>query len=140
MTLGRAIAIVKSINSPCPTADVQEKLEAIKAIMEAATLNSVAKPDLLRIIRWMWALDVGKLLEEASEEAARILAPETSRESWTAEWVKSDGYTECSKCGYWYDSPENEDEGDRPAFCPSCGRSMTPTAWVELEKRLRGGK
>lgn len=68
MTLGRAIACVKSINSPCPTADIQEKLEAIKIIMGAATLNSVTKQDLLRIIQWMWALDVGKLLKEATHE------------------------------------------------------------------------
>ena len=60
------------------------------------------------------------------------------REAWTAEWIKCDGYTECSKCEHWYDSPENEDDGDRPAFCPSCGRAMTPEAWVELEKRVRG--
>lgn len=69
MTLGRAIACVKSINSPCPTADIQEKLEAIKTITEAATLNSVTKQDLLRIIRWMWSLDVGKLLKEENHDA-----------------------------------------------------------------------
>ena len=57
-------------------------------------------------------------------------------DEWTAEWIKHDGYTECSKCEHWYDSPENEDDGDRPAFCPSCGRAMTPDAWTELEKRL----
>lgn len=60
------------------------------------------------------------------------------REAWTAKWVKHDGYTECSKCEHWYDSPESEDAGDQPAFCPSCGRAMTPEAWAELEKRLRG--
>ena len=58
------------------------------------------------------------------------------RKAWTAEWVKHDGYTECSKCEHWYDSPENEDEGDQPAFCPSCGRAMTPEAWAELERRI----
>lgn len=58
------------------------------------------------------------------------------REAWTAEWIKYDGYTECSKCKHWYDSPESEDDGDRPAFCPSCGRAMTPEAWAELEKRM----
>ena len=55
------------------------------------------------------------------------------REAWTAEWIKRDGYTECSKCEHWY-----EEEGDRPAFCPSCGRAMTPEARAELNKRLRG--
>lgn len=60
------------------------------------------------------------------------------REGWTADWVKHDGYTECSKCDYWYDSPDSEEDGDRPVFCPACGRAMTPEAWAELEKRVRG--
>ena len=59
------------------------------------------------------------------------------REGWTADWVKHDGYTECSKCDYWYDSPDSEEDGDRPVFCPACGRAMTPESWAELEKRLR---
>lgn len=59
-------------------------------------------------------------------------------DDWTAEWIKYDEYTECSKCAYWYDSPENEDDGDRPAFCPSCGRAMTPGARAMLEKRFMG--
>lgn len=59
-------------------------------------------------------------------------------DEWTAEWIKHDGYTECSKCEHWYDSPENEDDGDRPAFCPSCGRAMTPGARAMLEKRFMG--
>ena len=54
MTLGRAIAIAKSINSPDPFADVEEKQEAIRKILDAATLNSMTKQDLLRVIRWMW--------------------------------------------------------------------------------------
>ena len=64
--------------------------------------------------------------------------PPIDRGKWTAKWIKHDGYTECSGCEYWYDSPENEDDGDRPVFCPSCGRAMTPEAWAELGKRLRG--
>lgn len=58
------------------------------------------------------------------------------REAWTAEWVKHDGYTECSKCEHWYDSLESEDDGDRPRFCPGCGRAMTAEAWAELAKRI----
>ena len=61
------------------------------------------------------------------------------REAWTAEWVKHGGYTECSKCEHWYDSPESEDDGDRPRFCPECGRAMTPEALAELERRVCGG-
>ena len=63
--------------------------------------------------------------------------PPIDRGKWTAKWIKHDGYTECSGCEYWYDSPEYEDDGDRPVFCPSCGGAMTPEAWAELEKRLR---
>lgn len=54
MTLGRAIAVVKSINSPDPNADRKEKVEAVRVILEAATLNSITKQDLLRIIGWLW--------------------------------------------------------------------------------------
>lgn len=54
MTLGRAIAVCKSINSPYPFADVEEKQEAIREILDAATLNSMTKQDLLRVMRWMW--------------------------------------------------------------------------------------
>lgn len=60
------------------------------------------------------------------------------REAWTAEWEKHFGYTECSKCEYWYESEEDEDEGDRSAFCPGCGRAMTEEAWQELEKKVKG--
>lgn len=68
-------------------------------------------------------------------------------ESWTAEW-EEDGECDhkpyrirsaekwkkykCSKCGY--------KAGRRTSqkYCPSCGKAMTPEAWDELEKRLRG--
>lgn len=59
------------------------------------------------------------------------------REAWTAEWVDNDQSEEmmckCSKCGcpvsyFW----------GKTAFCPGCGKAMTPDAWAELEKRLRG--
>ena len=37
MTLGRAFAVCKSINSPSPFADVEEKWEAIREILDAAS-------------------------------------------------------------------------------------------------------
>lgn len=74
---------------------------------------------------------VSRINAQPSYQPAHI-----DREEWTAEWVTHDGYTECSKCEHWYDSPEYEDDGDRPAFCPSCGRAMKPEAWAELEKRM----
>ena len=76
---------------------------------------------------------IGKSFDLYAYPPARI-----DREKWTAEWVKYDGYTECSKCEYWYNSSENEDEGDRPAFCPSCGRAMTQGAMEVLESRFNG--
>lgn len=54
MTLGRAIAVCKSINSPDPFADAEEKREAIREILDAPTMNSMTKQDLLRVMRWMW--------------------------------------------------------------------------------------
>ena len=59
------------------------------------------------------------------------------REAWTAEWVDNDKSEEmmckCSKCGY----PVSYFWG-KTEICPGCGRAMTPEAWVELERRLRG--
>ena len=59
------------------------------------------------------------------------------REAWTAEWIDNDKNEEmmckCSKCEY----PVSYFWG-KTAFCPACGRAMTPEAWAELEKRLRG--
>lgn len=56
-------------------------------------------------------------------------------EAWTAEWVDNDKSEEmmckCSKCGY----PVSYFWG-KTAFCPGCGRAMTPEARAELEKRL----
>ena len=58
-------------------------------------------------------------------------------ERMRGEWIKKDGYTECSKCEYWYDSPENKDDGDRPSFCPSCGAPMTDEALDMMLKRWK---
>ena len=59
-------------------------------------------------------------------------------EKWTAEWVDNDHSEEmmckCSKCGY----PVSYFWG-KTAFCPGCGRAMTPEAWAELERRVFGG-
>ena len=70
------------------------------------------------------------------------------REAWTAEWRELHGdkmvglddcgedvyrhyhYSVCTSCGKGTAVKSN--------FCPSCGRAMTPEAWAELEKRLRG--
>lgn len=59
-------------------------------------------------------------------------------DKWTAEWVDNDQgegmMCKCSKCGY----PVSYFWG-KTAFCPGCGRAMTPEAWAELERRVFGG-
>lgn len=59
-------------------------------------------------------------------------------DKWTAEWVDNDQgegmMCKCSKC--WY--PVSYFWG-KTAFCPGCGRAMTPEAWAELERRVFGG-
>lgn len=57
-------------------------------------------------------------------------------EALRGEWIKRDGYTECSKCEYWYPSGEVEEEDDRTPFCPRCGRPMTDEAVDIVMKRL----
>lgn len=63
--------------------------------------------------------------------------PRIDLEKWTAEWVDNDHSEEmmckCSKC--WY--PVSYFWG-KTAFCPGCGRAMTPEAWAELERRVMG--
>ena len=61
--------------------------------------------------------------------------PRIDREAWTAEWVDNDHSEEmmckCFKCGY----PVSYFWG-KTAFCPGCGRAMTPEALAELERRV----
>lgn len=58
-------------------------------------------------------------------------------EKWTAEWVDNDQgegmMCKCFKCGY----PVSYFWG-KTAFCPGCGRAMTPEALAELERRIQG--
>ena len=57
-------------------------------------------------------------------------------EALRGEWIKRDGYTECSKCEYWYPSGEVEEEDDRTPFCPRCGAPMTDEAVEIVMERL----
>lgn len=61
------------------------------------------------------------LIEEFFRDCPTI-SPDSLRER--GRWIKHEGYTECSQCEYWYDSPEIEDAGDRSNYCPSCGARM----------------
>ena len=57
-------------------------------------------------------------------------------EALRGEWIKHDGYTECSKCEYWYPSGEVAEEDDRTPFCPRCGAPMTDEAVDIILQRL----
>lgn len=81
-------------------------------------------------------------MEEAKDlavDALRAYQPaHIDREEWTAEWVSNGNRFVCSRCGVR--CAKESDETDYypllSAFCPSCGRAMTPDAWAELEKRM----
>ena len=90
---------------------------------------------------------------EAANEAFRIAAEvlrqtppaHIDREAWTAEWKEytgaDAGFHYCSKCRQQAFNYEESGEVVEvfSDFCPGCGRAMTPEAWAELEKRMRGG-
>ena len=80
---------------------------------------------------------------QAIQMALKALRP-VSREQvakvWRGYWIKHDGYTECSKCEYWYPSTEDEDEDDRNPFCPACGAPMTNEAVDIIMRRLEALK
>lgn len=60
------------------------------------------------------------------------------REAWTAEWIYPENewnLPECSKCGC---NSEDAQYKHKNNFCPKCGRAMTPEAWAEMEKQLKG--
>lgn len=100
---------------------------------------------------------LGKWIEEYRKSVLRIIDEQQTiscqpahidREAWTAEWRELHGdkmvglddcgddvyrhyhYSVCTSCG--------KGSAVKTHFCPSCGRAMTPEAWAELEKRLRG--
>lgn len=77
--------------------------------------------------------DYGKTWTAYAYQTAHI-----DLEKWTAEWVDNDQdermMCKCFKCGY----PVSYFWG-KTAFCPGCGRAMTPEAWAELERRVCGG-
>ena len=54
MKYSEAIMWVKTLNSPDPDADVEQKAEAIHTIMSMETINAVTKADLLQIVKWLW--------------------------------------------------------------------------------------
>ena len=88
---------------------------------------------------WLKEKDYGKTW------LAYAYSAHIDREALRGEWQgEADGYADgelvydvwrCGDCGH---VEETDDPDLLPRFCPSCGRAMTPEAWSELEKRLRG--
>lgn len=76
----------------------------------------------------------------APADALRGPTREQVEKVWRSEWIKRDGYTECSKCEYWYPSGEVEEEDDRTPFCPCCGAPMTDEAVDIIMQRLEALK
>lgn len=96
---------------------------------------------------WLKEQDYGKTWLAYTYPPAHI-----DWEEWMAEWEwfdeeigsplegsERDWGWRCSKCGHIL--PDNFDNPDSPPkmkYCSSCGRAMTPEAWDELEKRMKG--
>lgn len=76
--------------------------------------------------------------DEGQTPTLDYLPAHIDREAWMAEWVYPENewnLPRCSKCGC---NSKDATYGHKDNFCPKCGRAMTPEAWAELEKRLRG--
>ena len=84
------------------------------------------------IVQWA---DYSAFVREGVEPSLRTPTREQV-EAFRGEWIKRDGYTECSKCEYWYPSGEVEEEDDRTPFCPRCGAPMTDEAVEIVMERL----
>lgn len=79
-------------------------------------------------------------LQNIANRANEIAPPPAhiDRSEWTAEWIYPENewnLPRCSKCGC---NSKDATYGHKNNFCPKCGRAMTPEAWAELERRLRG--
>lgn len=83
---------------------------------------------------------VSQRLVNMAKNVVRSHTLERIEKVWRGEWIKKDGYTECSKCEYWYPSTEDEEEDDRNPFCPSCGAPLTDEAVEITMKRLEALK
>ena len=100
-------------------------------IIKAVTEDKIIFRELDTVYVLVSAL--GKCFDLYAFPPARI-----DREAWTAEWIYPENewnLPECSKCGC---NSEDAQYKHKNNFCPKCGRAMTPEAWAEMEKRIRG--
>ena len=75
----------------------------------------------------------GKIYKAYAYHPANI-----DREVWTAEWIYPESKWSLPRCSKCECNSKDAQYGHKDNFCPKCGRAMTPEAWAELEKRLRG--
>lgn len=68
MNIGIACAIFQNINSQKYTED--EKLEAIKEVLELVTHNGITKAEIISAFRWFWNWCIEESVKEAAEGAA----------------------------------------------------------------------
>lgn len=72
MNIGVACAIFQNINSKKYTED--EKLEAIKNVLEMPTHNGITKAEIISAFRWFWNWCIEETNKEAAQEAAQVAA------------------------------------------------------------------
>ena len=110
--------------------------EEIRSLRMAPQINGCGPEN------WVEQLEI----METCLEAVRAYTPaHIDREAICGSWEgEADGYADgelvydvwrCGDCGH---IEETDDPDLLPRFCPNCGRAMTPEAWAELDKRLRG--
>ncbi|WP_418613936.1 hypothetical protein [[Ruminococcus] torques] len=75
MNIGLACAIFQNINSEKYTEN--EKLEAIKKVLEMPTHNGTTKGEIISTFRWFWNWSI----EEAEKETAERAAAEAAQEA-----------------------------------------------------------
>lgn len=75
MKIGVACAIFQNINSKKYTED--EKLKAIKKVLEMPTHNGTTKEEIVSAFRWFW----NWCIEETEKEAAAEAAAEAAKEA-----------------------------------------------------------
>ena len=115
---------------------IEEVIKQLESILDH-TRSMAASPDADDI----WKEDIDALEFALTALHSMLEARETfhiDRNEWTAEWIYPENewnLPRCSKCGC---NSKDATYGHKDNFCPKCGRAMTPEAWAELERRLRG--
>lgn len=115
---------------------IEKVIKQLESILDH-TRSMAASPDADDI--WRKDIDALKFALTALRSMQEAGEPfHIDRSEWTAEWIYDDcefNLPKCSACGC---RSKDATYGHKNNFCPRCGRAMTPEAWTELERRLRG--